>query len=99
MKFFQVTTVVTVFISFNLPTAIVAEPNYLCYFVTSSGKTVDLTASLCSKGKKNPSQNSIYSDENSKKERNLREAYKRQAYNRQQFWKKRSFCKNSIKIC
>lgn len=99
MKLFQLTTVVIVFISFNLPTAIVAEPNYLCYFVTSSGKTVDLTASLCSKEKKNHPQNYIYSFENSKKEQELSEAYKRQAYNRQQFWKTRSLCKNRIKIC
>lgn len=99
MKLFQLTTVVSVFISFNLPTAIIAEPNYLCYFVTSSGKTVDLTASLCSKGKKNHSPIHINSGENSKKEQELSEAYKRQAYHRQQFWKKRSVCKNSIKIC
>lgn len=82
MKIFQFTIAVTVFISFSLPKIIIAEPNYLCYFVSSSGKIVDLTASLCSKEKNNRLPSHLSPTTITQKQQRLIEFYKRQAYKR-----------------
>lgn len=81
-------TVGTVFICLSLSTISVAEPAHLCYIVTSSGRLMDLTDSLCNKEKKNQPQIQLTPSQSNIKQEELLEAYKRQAYKRQQLQKK-----------
>jgi hypothetical protein len=76
MKFFRLSATLTATVLSLMPgfyTCVIAsEPDYLCFFTTSSGEVVDLSKSLCTSKKSNP-------EDAANKDKEFVEAYKQQA--------------------